>query len=88
MQKFFPILSRYTECIQANLSSICSIKSFAHFISDFFSSLIGWGALYLLLARQIAEKADNFDIFLGIIAVAGITGHGYRLPDWLSGKKE
>jgi len=66
--------------------AICSI---AFFLSDFLSGLLGWGALYILLALiQEKQEYGTFEIFLGIIAVAGISGHGYKLSNWLGKNKE
>jgi len=60
------------------------LKFFSYFISDFVSGFIGLCALYLLLARLLISEIGNFDIFLGIVAIAGISGYGYKLPNWLN----
>lgn len=59
------------------------LKLIGIFVSDTIGSLLGWGALYLLLASFMVGRGGVFEIFLGIVALAGITGFGYRLSDWL-----
>jgi hypothetical protein len=55
------------------------------FLSDGMLSLVGWFSLYLLLInlQEPAEKFDNFNIFLGTVAVICITGYGYKIAEKL-----
>ena len=55
--------------------------SIGAFISDFAWSLIGWGALYLLLHQYCNEELATLNIFLGIVAIVGITGYGFKIPE-------
>ncbi|MDD5406643.1 MAG: hypothetical protein PHE73_06870 [Sulfurovaceae bacterium] len=60
------------------------LKKTGVFVSEFFGSMFGWSSLYLLIDRIMMGHGDNFEIFLGIVAITGIGGYAYRLADWLS----
>lgn len=52
----------------------------SHAFSDFLSSMAGFTALYILLIQDDKLKDFGaFHIFLGIVAILGITGFGYKL---------
>lgn len=51
------------------------------FISDFTWSFIGWCALYLLLSQYCCGELVALNIFLGIVAIVGITGYGFQIPE-------
>jgi hypothetical protein len=53
----------------------------ACFLSDFAWSFIGWCSLYLLLSQYCDKELVSLNVFLGIIAVVGITGYGSRIPE-------
>ena len=57
------------------------MTSAACFLSDFAWSFIGWCALYMLMLLFSNDKFDSLNIFLGIIAVVGITGYGSMIPE-------
>jgi hypothetical protein len=56
------------------------IEAIGIFMSEFIWSFLGWIALYILIQR-FPDKLGNFDIFLGTIAVIGITGYASLLSD-------
>ena len=58
------------------------------FLSEFIGSFIGWICLYVLVFHYNTKPLTlgSFDVFLGIVAVLGITGYAYRLADAI-GKK-
>ncbi|MDD4854286.1 MAG: hypothetical protein PHQ22_01455 [Sulfuricurvum sp.] len=51
------------------------------FVSDFTWSFIGWCSLYLLLSQYCDKDLATLNIFLGIVAVVGITGYGFKIPE-------
>jgi len=51
------------------------------FLSDFAWSFIGWSALYLLLSQYCCAELVVLNIFLGIVAIVGITGYGFKIPE-------
>lgn len=55
------------------------------FLSEFIGSLIGWACLYILIVRFRNPNVivGSFDVFLGIVAVVGITGYSYKIVDAL-----
>jgi hypothetical protein len=56
------------------------------FLSDGMLSLVGWICLYVLLKNISDEKLhdyENFNIFLGTVAVICITGYGYKIAEKL-----
>lgn len=55
--------------------------SIGAFISDFAWSFIGWGALYLMLSQYSCAELVVLNIFLGIVAIVGITGYGFKIPE-------
>lgn len=59
------------------------IEAFGIFLSEFIGSFAGWFCLYILIRRFLdnQDKLGSFDIFLGTIAVLGITGYAHRLVD-------
>jgi hypothetical protein len=61
----------------------CAWTKVSHFVSDFLSGLLGFGALYLLLGSLMKYQGGIFEVFLGIVAIAGICGYGYSLVEWL-----
>ncbi len=60
---------------------IGTMYSVGAFLSDFAWSFIGWCALYLLLYQHCNEDLANLNIFLGIVAIVGITGYGFKIPE-------
>lgn len=85
---------RITTCIKTTtkyIGAIYTIKegcvelgimySIGAFVSDFAWSLIGWGALYLLLSQYFCTELVVLNIFLGIVAIVGITGYGFKIPE-------
>lgn len=53
-----------------------------YFVSDFLSSIIGFAALYILLVQDDKLKDFGvFHIFLGVVAIIGITGFGHKFTD-------
>lgn len=55
------------------------------FFSEFIGSLAGWLSLYVLLYRSQSVTPGSFDVFLGIVAVVGVSGFSYRIIDVLKG---
>lgn len=55
------------------------------FLSEFILSMLGWGSLYLILLNisKNSDKYDNFNIFLGTVAVICISGYGYKIAEKL-----
>jgi len=85
---------RITTCIKTKtkyIDAIYTIKegceelgimySIGAFISDFAWSFIGWCALYLLLSQYCCAELVVLNIFLGIVAIVGITGYGFKIPE-------
>jgi hypothetical protein len=69
----------HNECNQKKIK-------WSYAFSDFLSSMIGFGALYMLLEILSKKPSDFKDmgaflIFLGIVAILGITGFGYKFVD-------
>lgn len=58
-----------------------TMYSIGAFISDFVWSFIGWCALYLLLSQYCSKELLGLNIFLGIVAIVGITGYGFKIPE-------
>ena len=52
-------------------------KRIGIFLSESIGSLMGWACLYTLIVRLRTSNLTigSFDVFLGIIAVLGITGY-------------
>lgn len=63
------------------LKKIGSMYSIGAFVSDFAWSFIGWCALYLLLSQYCYAELAVLNIFLGIVAIVGITGYGFKIPE-------
>lgn len=61
--------------------AIGTMHSIGAFVSDFVWSIMGWSALYVLLSQYQCEKLVHLNIFLGIVAVVGITGYGFKIPE-------
>lgn len=57
------------------------VYSFGAFLSDFSWSMIGWIALSILSEQYTNSALATFNIFLGIVAVVGITGYGFKIPE-------
>ena len=57
------------------------LYSLGAFVSDFTWSFIGWCSLYLLLSQYCDKDLATLNIFLGIVAVVGITGYGFKIPE-------
>jgi hypothetical protein len=57
------------------------VYSMGAFISDFIWSFIGWCSLYLLLSQYDCVELVTLNVFLGIVAIVGITGYGFQIPD-------
>lgn len=55
--------------------------SIGAFISDFTWSFIGWCALYILLSQYCCTELVVLNIFLGIVAIVGITDYGFKIPE-------
>jgi hypothetical protein len=54
------------------------------FISEFIGSFAGWYCFSILAPRlQKPDTLGVFDIFLGTVAVIGITGYSYKIADKL-----
>lgn len=51
------------------------------FLSDFAWSILGWIALYKLHSQYCNPELVTFNIFLGIVAIVGITGYGFKIPE-------
>lgn len=51
------------------------------FVSEFLGSLIGWICLYYLVYRGLKLSVDLgvFDVFLGTVAIVGITGFFHQI---------
>ncbi|HZF69755.1 hypothetical protein [Sulfuricurvum sp.] len=58
-----------------------TMYSFGAFLSDFVWSILGWFALYVLLSQYRCIELVNLNIFLGIVAIVGITGYGFKIPE-------
>ncbi|TKI69809.1 hypothetical protein FCU45_04120 [Sulfurimonas crateris] len=58
-----------------------------YFVSGFLSSILGWFSLYILFANVAKQEFDNFNIALLIVAVAGISGYGYKTSNWFGKDK-
>lgn len=81
----------YKKTTTKYFGAICTIKegceelgimySIGAFVSDLTWSLIGWGALYLLLSQYFCTELVVLNIFLGIVAIVGITGYGFKIPE-------
>lgn len=59
------------------------------FVSDGLFSLVGWICLYFLLTNMAEDKLkayENFNIFLGTVAIICITGYGYKIAEKLKVK--
>jgi hypothetical protein len=85
------LATTYTKTRTKYIGAIYTIKkacdelgimySIGAFISDFAWSFIGWGALYLLLSQYSCSELDVLNIFLGIVAIVGIAGYGFKIPE-------
>jgi hypothetical protein len=55
-------------------------------LSEFLGSFLGWCCLYVLIVRfrVVPNIIGGFDIFLGTVAVVGITGYSYRIVEALA----
>lgn len=50
------------------------------FFSEFLGSLIGWTCLYFLVCRALKSvDLGVFDVFLGTVAIVGITGFFHQI---------
>ncbi len=61
------------------------LEAFGVFTSEFIGSFAGWYCLHLLAPSLNNYNKDSelggFDIFLGTVAVIGITGYSHKLFD-------
>ena len=66
------------------------IEPVSIFLSEFIGSFIGWICLYVLVFHYNTKPLTlgSFDVFLGIVAVLGITGYAYRLADAIGKAKD
>jgi len=56
------------------------VEPFGIFFSEFIGSFAGWYCFYLLFPRlRNISALGNFDVFLGMIAVLGISGFSYKI---------
>jgi hypothetical protein len=60
------------------------IKKLVGIFSDFIMAFVGWICLYVLIANLLTNSnSDNFNIFLGTIALLSISGYGYKIASKL-----
>lgn len=65
------------------------IEPLGIFLSEFLGSFAGWYCFYVLISRhQDKITFGNFDIFLGTIAVIGITGYSHKLVEAINKTKK
>lgn len=71
-------------CRQTSKSESTLLKRFRifdAFMSDFILSLFGWISLYILIRNLQNENYNNFNIFLGSVAILCISGYGFKIAE-------
>ena len=58
-----------------------TIEAIGILFSEFAGSMAGWWCLYILASRytKIPCSLGVFDVFLGTVAVVGISGYSYKI---------